>query len=285
MMLLFPGMDPARLWQSRTVGGHESSSQFMMNVYLYATDKQPPHYKGETYVLRSSGPPGGNAIKVARLQYSGNWDPEPGGWRRMSAYMHKTNGVDVDFQPVQLGDGKLDGFKVAHLTGTFKLSLPAAQQDEIKKFVLGGGTLIVDACGGRPEFISSAQTQLEQIFGAPAGELKKPLPIASPVFQSAATKLELVGYRNYAFKILGGKDMHIPRVRAILVNGRAAVLFSPEDLSEGLVGQYVDGIYGYQPIATKTQDGHLVAGASEIMASLLMYADGRGPSTAAAPAQ
>jgi hypothetical protein len=194
-MLLFP-TDPARFWQARTVGGHESSSQFMMNVYLYATDKQPPHYKGETYVLRPSGPPGPSAIKVARLKYAGNWDPEPGGWRRLSAYMQKTNGADLDAQPVQLGDGKLDGFKIAHLTGTFKLSLPAAQQDEIKKFVDGGGTLIVDACGGREEFITSAQTQLEQIFGAAAAELKKPLPITSPVFQSAATKLELVGYRN-----------------------------------------------------------------------------------------
>jgi hypothetical protein len=75
--------------------------------------------------------------------------------------------------------------------------------------------------------------------------------------------------------------MHIPRLRAITINGRAAVLFSPEDLSEGLVGQYVDGIYGYQPIATKSQEGRPVAGASEIMASLLMYADGRGRAAAA----
>jgi uridylate kinase len=41
-----------------------------------------------------------------------------------------------------------------------------------------------------------------------------------------------------------------------------AVLYTPMDLSVGLVGQQVDGIYGYDP---KT--------ASAMMASLLQYAD------------
>jgi hypothetical protein len=38
-----------------------------------------------------------------------------------------------------------------------------------------------------------------------------------------------------------------PRLRGIEVNGRLAVIFSPEDLSVGLVGGAVDGIYGYEP--------------------------------------
>ena len=35
------------------------------------------------------------------------------------------------------------------------------------------------------------------------------------------------------------------------VNGKLAVIYSPEDLSGGLVGQPVDGINGYDP-ATAT---------------------------------
>jgi hypothetical protein len=36
-----------------------------------------------------------------------------------------------------------------------------------------------------------------------------------------------------------------PRLRAIPINNRPAIYFSPEDLSVGLVGQPIDGIFGY----------------------------------------
>jgi hypothetical protein len=39
--------------------------------------------------------------------------------------------------------------------------------------------------------------------------------------------------------------MSAPRLRGIEVSNRTAVFYSPEDLSVGLVGQSVDGIYGY----------------------------------------
>jgi hypothetical protein len=68
-----------------------------------------------------------------------------------------------------------------------------------------------------------------------------------------------------------------PRLRGIEIGGRLAVIFSGEDLSAGLVGNPVDGINGYAPLAAKGSDGKLRAGASEIMSNILLYAAKRAP--------
>jgi hypothetical protein len=49
------------------------------------------------------------------------------------------------------------------------------------------------------------------------------------------------------------------------IGGRVAVFFSVEDLSTGLVGQPVDGIYGYEP-----------ASATDLMRNMIFYATGGG---------
>jgi len=41
--------------------------------------------------------------------------------------------------------------------------------------------------------------------------------------------------------------MNVPRLRGISVNNKTGVFYSPEDVTVGLVGMSVDGIYGYEP--------------------------------------
>ena len=60
-------------------------------------------------------------------------------------------------EPVKLGDGKLSTYKIAHLTGTAPVTFSAAQIQEIKKFVAGGGVLIIDAAGGSVPFADSIE--------------------------------------------------------------------------------------------------------------------------------
>ncbi len=52
-----------------------------------------------------------------------------------------------------------------------------------------------------------------------------------------------------------------PRVRGIEMKDRIAVLYSPEDLGVGLVGQPIDGIAGYTP-----------ASATALMRTLVVFA-------------
>jgi hypothetical protein len=201
---------------------------------------------GETYIVTADpkakpSPP----IKVARIKYHGNFDPEPGGWRRLAAVMHNASQGELAADLVSPESAKLDGFDVAHLTGTVEFALTPAERDEIKRFINAGGTLIVDAAGGSGAFATSAERELAEMFGPDAKQLDNALPPAHPLYSSDGKPLGEVGYRTFARGRLG--SINVPQLRGITIGGRLAVIYSKEDLSVGLVGQPVDGIVGYSP--------------------------------------
>ncbi len=140
--------------------------------------------------------------------------------------------------------GKNSAYAIAHLTGSSRNTFTPAQVKELSDFVNGGGTLLIDCTGGSTECAESLQPLLAVLPGG-ADALKTPLPADHPLFKELAGK-EL--YRTYAKPRLG--STRSPRLRG---GGgtpeRPALLYSPEDLSTGLVGQEVDGVIGYTPDA------------------------------------
>jgi hypothetical protein len=197
------------------------------------------------------------------LQYAGNWNPEPAGWSRLSAIARNRFGWDIKVTTVRLGAKKLSAeFKAAHLTGTALIRLTDEQVQELKNYVESGGTLIVDACGGDPDAASSLEGFLATMFPEQAKQLELPLAPDHPLFTVRGEKNAQVGYRRFAMKTRVG-NLRQPRIRGLQMNGRIGVFFSPEDLSAGLVGQNIDGIYGYDP-----------ASAVDCMLSMLQHAAG-----------
>jgi hypothetical protein len=87
----------------------------------------------------------------------------------------------------------------------------------------------------------------------PTGKLLfPPVPAAAtqPATTQAVTKVMLPGgfpveYRSFARARLGATDNL--RLKGLKFRKKWAVIYSAEDLSTGLVGQQVDGIYGYTP--------------------------------------
>lgn len=243
LMLLVHNGDPARLWQTRAIKGHEDAWQLPANIFLYACDQKDLKYKGETYmVTRDRAIVPTRKLAVARIEYPGNWDPEPGGWRRLSAILNNRHDLDVSVETVKLGTGKLAGYKFAHMTGTTHFRPNAAAIDELRKFVASGGTLVIDAAGGAGDFVQDAEKLLKETFP------EKPLqflPADHSLYQLDGKPIT-IAYRNYAKKTLVGA-IKTGRLMAIEINNRPAVIFSREDLSAGLVGQSVDGVLGYSP--------------------------------------
>ncbi len=252
LMLLMPNTDAGRGWQQDDIVDRQATFQFADNLFLYAVDKQNLLEKGKTYLIHPNEKiEQSQRIKLGRLQYDGNWDPEPAGWNRLAAILHNM-GTRLEIFPIKLGENKLGnghgiGVHVAHLTGTTRIKLNAAGRDELKKFVEGGGTLIVDAAGGSGEFADSVEAELSTIFGADAAEkLKEPLAPDDPVFNLPGGKIEDFNYRPYTRRILG-TTLRGPQIKAIEIKDRAVVYYSREDLSAGLVGMPMDGIIGCQP--------------------------------------
>ncbi|MGA2499053.1 MAG: DUF4159 domain-containing protein [Tepidisphaeraceae bacterium] len=267
LMVLVPTADPGRGWQTGSFGGQEreAMAQLAANVFLYAADKAQLHYKGDTYVVFPNATPAGRTIRVARLQYAGNWDPEPGGWRRLAAMLHNDKQTDLDVKPVKLGEETIDkSFAIAHLTGTTKARFNDKMLDALKKYVENGGMLVIDAAGGSGDFAVTMEVELTKMF--PDAKLDT-LAVTHPLFRHYDIKE--VEYRAFARRTLG--NLKQPRLRGMEIGGRLAVIFSAEDLSAGLVGNYVDGIIGYSPSKNKAGQGWRY-GATELMACAVLEA-------------
>ncbi|HYE18002.1 MAG TPA: DUF4159 domain-containing protein [Tepidisphaeraceae bacterium] len=252
LMVLIPAGDPARYWQIQNFSGVQVKpwAELASNIYLYAADKATlkSRFKGQPYVVKKDEKvKADRSVKIARLDYGGNWNPEPGGWRRFENVMHNKRKIDLQVEPVKLGTGALKPgeFQVAHLTGTNKFTLNPAAIAELSAFVNGGGTLVIDAAGGQVDFKDAAEAALTKILNDP--KPLSPLPADHALYAAGGTKLDRVSYRYFAQAMLPGGSKAIPRVRGAQVNGRMAVYYSPEDLSVGLVGMNMDGIYGYSP--------------------------------------
>jgi len=257
LMLLLPSGDCSRLWQTNTYIGHEEAYEVMSDIFLYAVDKKGLRAKGDTYIVTPDPAlTPYHAIKVARLEYAGNWNPEPGGWRRLAAVMHNKDLTSLTITTLKLGDGKLDNtYPVAHLTGTVAFTLADDALAELKKYVDGGGTLIIDSAGGGGDCADSAEKAIAQIWPDQKLELLKP---DDPLYCSACDSVSQVVYRVYARQVFGASTK--PRLRALRLDNRPAVILSTEDISVGMVGMEIDGIVGYTP-----------ASATNLMRNLLLH--------------
>jgi hypothetical protein len=262
LIVIIPQADPAKQWQTQSDKGKEELFQLMANIFLYSVDKQGLQYKGRTHlVLPMKDVKPDRTIKVARLEYHGNWNPEPGGWRRMQGVMLNDKKVTLTVDTVNPTAWALKSYKIAHLTGTTKFKLDDVAREEIKSFVAAGGTLIVDAAGGSGDFASSADLELRAMFPNDMGKLDATLPADHPIYAIPDDKITEVGYRTFArFRLTG--DLRTARLRGIPQGNRTAVIYSPEDLSTGMVGNQIDGVVGYDP-----------ATATNLMRNILLYAN------------
>jgi len=185
---------------------------------------------------------------MARIQYQGNWNPEPAGWKRLAAILLNSGKLKLDIDTVELGKGDLSGYRFAHLTGTAAVKFSQPELDAIKAYVNGGGTLLIDAAGGSDDFAAAITDELRTLFPAElAGQQDIPLLDKTDLLYTTGGDLK-VEYRRFTRRI--GKyaeQWHVPHLRAITVNHRNAIYFSDEDLSAGLVGATADGINGYEP--------------------------------------
>ena len=119
-MILMPDGDPARRGRSRSRPDEaKSCSSSAANIFLYAVDKQNLRYQGETHLVKDNGEAtaGERRSRSPASQYAGNWDPEPGGWRRLATVLkNDAQGRRSTVEPVKLGDGKLTARRTSSRT-------------------------------------------------------------------------------------------------------------------------------------------------------------------------
>jgi len=107
-LMLLPSADLSRAFQHRNEKTAPNSYELFDDIVLYAMDTSGLERKGNSYfVTENPAAPIQRTIKLARLRYDGNWDPEPGGCRRLAVILHNNQKIALQVESVKLGDGSL----------------------------------------------------------------------------------------------------------------------------------------------------------------------------------
>ena len=249
LLMVHSPTDVARAWQLRDSKGRKGHFHLGINLFLYAAGKRDLRNRLDSTFVSDPGTPANGSVPVARLRYAGNWDPEPAAWSRFGRWMARQTGTGLDLSAVKLSELKPGQVRVAHLTGTARHDFTEDEIAAAKAFVEGGGVLLIDQCGGGGAFEHS----VTDVLLAKAFPDAKPLPLdpgAHPLFRGGADGS-------------GMDDLTKPKLRPADADGRAGangsapitgfragnghVIYTPLDVTSGLLGTRTWGIAGLHP--------------------------------------
>ncbi|MCD6304064.1 MAG: DUF4159 domain-containing protein [Planctomycetes bacterium] len=250
--------DLTRNWQLNNRYSGKAAFDLAANIVMYVTDRQLRNRGAVSWP--APAPARGRTVKVARLKYKGNWNPEPLAWQRFARLLGQRRGIRLEVTDgLAMTELPSCGAVLAVLTGTGALDLSAAEKDAVKKYVQAGGTILIDAAGGTNgagrAFSESAEVLLVELFGR---RNLRTLSEQAQLYRLKGAEIDRVHYTRKTRMILASKA---PRLKAVLLAGRPAVIFSREDLTTALVGVSPYGIDGYTPES-----------AYEIVRNVVMYA-------------
>ena len=239
--------DMGASWQGRRVATKEHFD-FPANLLRYASGKMPLKTKLQAIAVAPSGRAADRTVQMARVDYGGNDNPEPGAWPRMAQDMREDTGTAIDLKSVKIQQLDFKATPIAHMTGT--TGFPAAPADvaALQKYLNDGGMLFADAAGGSAEFTKSFVQLMGQVF--PKATIES-IPSSSPICNGTLSGgVDLTGakhllYRTYYRQKAGTQT--VPQLQGIKVGTRYAVIFSAEDVTSGLLGTNTWGILGYNP--------------------------------------
>jgi hypothetical protein len=253
-MVLISDSDPAKQWQqlpqqpalaaaaaAAVPPQRDQAAQLAANLHHYATERGQLRDKKQTHIIKLNPDEiPARKVPLTHLKHDGNWNPEPAGLKHLSAHLTRTHKLALELKTVDVAKEPIET-RVAYLTGTEPLKFDEPTREKLRRFGYEGGLLIVDACGGAPDFVESAERELKAIFEQASQELK----LDHPVF-TVGVDTRTVSYREMFRPRMGNRVTGPPLLKAIN-KGKIVAFFSPLDMSVALVGHPIDGVHGYAP--------------------------------------
>jgi hypothetical protein len=261
-LMLLCAKDISEAWNRFAArGSSEQSFQLACNIYLYATDKSSIRSRLQTPTIALEPVEIARTLKVARIKHGGRWDIESYGWTRLAAYLNNATRSRLEVTSgITLDSDELLEYPVAYITGTDAFTLTPEEASGLRRFLSRGGTLLADAALGSAEFTSSLEKQLKEVLRDEPKFLPADSFLNSGAGIPGATNLNGVGYRRKARGEAGLQKT--PRLKVFDSKRRISVVYSPLDLTVGLLGTQVWDLRGYDPESTL-----------EIMRNMILYAN------------
>ncbi|MCY2953124.1 MAG: DUF4159 domain-containing protein, partial [Planctomycetota bacterium] len=239
ILMLHSPNDLAQHWQLRAEKTKRPSFELGVNLFIYAAGKTDLRNRLNSLYLPPLAVDPTFRIRVARVEYRGPWDPEPHAFVRFSRWLEYQTAYRLQISPVFIEHLRPAFWPIAHMTGTAQFTPSETQLASLRRYVEDGGVLLIDSCGGNPEFDQSIAALLQRAFP----NLKPtPLPPDHPLFTAKAPGMDPLPTP----RLRPGSHQLLPKIQ-ILSAGKGHILYSPLDLTTALLGTNTHGIQGYHP--------------------------------------
>lgn len=222
----------------------------LSNLYLYSVGYNPRRHRLEPRLVAvDPDVRPTRRVTAARVRHRGGFDPEPIFADQLTATARNDARIDLTLSvrdPASLGNVDLAMLTV---TGAVSDPLDDAEAQSLAAYLERGGTLWVDAAGGSREAVEAARRVVEDVL---PGASLDPLPNTNAILSGlrddrgrlrAGFDNTRIRYRFYALRKM--QPSARPRLQAVYLDGRPAIVFSEEDLTCGVAGLPHWGIFGY----------------------------------------
>jgi hypothetical protein len=245
LMLVHSPTDLNSAWQQRDDKGRQDLFRLGAHVFLYAAGKLDFRNRIDSPYVPPAPEGARPAIPVARVKYDGgDWDPEPGAWRRFANLYQWEMDMSVPVKALAFEELDAKKWPAAHLTGIRPVNFTDAQAKALHKYVADGGTILMDPCGGSPEFEKSIRALLVKAFPK---AVTKTVPPDDPLFSTVSGPPVKLRLRPWDVDKL--KMTTTPPLEYVAVNQGTAII-SHVDITTGLLGTNTLTVVGYDaPIA------------------------------------
>ncbi|MEO6436873.1 MAG: DUF4159 domain-containing protein [Tepidisphaeraceae bacterium] len=243
VLMVHSPTDLSNAWQVRATVSRKEAFQIGANLYLYTTGKERFRNRLDTRAIPE--PPLGLApqIDIARVQYDGDWNPEPGAWPRFARVFQNKTGTRLYLSAAKPAELDATKYLMAVLTGVTARTPAEADLAPVARFVRDGGTLVVDSCGGSGAFATAIEAWLARLdLKSELQPLRKDDPAIKQTIEGTVD-LPNEQLRLYAIEKIGATGMRMKSMKF----GKGRVIFTPLDATSGLLGTNTWGILGYLP--------------------------------------
>jgi hypothetical protein len=247
LLMVHSPVDIAKWWQLRDARTHKGTFQLGVNLFLYAAGKRDLRNRLDSTFVSDPGAPINGSIQLSRVEYPGNWDPEPAAWSRFARWFQRQTGTGLNVHVVKLSALKPGAAPIVHLTGTTRYDFSAEEASLVKNYVEAGGILLVDQVGGTGNFDKSV---VDDLLGkAFPGSTPAPIdPTEHPLFRAGpptSGREDLTKPRLRQFTVPNKVDEAAPILG--FAAGKGHVIYTPVDVTSGLLGTRTWGIHGLHP--------------------------------------
>jgi len=233
LMVHSPG-DITAKWARKITPTARGAADVGFNIFIYSAGKREFRNRMDTSVIPEPTEAPVATVKIARVKYEGNWDSEPGAWRREARVIERDSAIKVEVAENDAYRIAQDQPVMAHLRCDAGMSLTDGECQNLKEYVVKGGVLIIEHAD---EKVLSRIVNVEQLM---AMDEKNPILAGEGIAMDKVGKAQL----NDFAKQSGSRAGAVIRIGEM---GKGHVIVSDLDLAEAMLDRRTWGVAGYQP--------------------------------------